>query len=307
MEVYNDINSYYPSDLKSPKTLYEDFKIMKLESIINSMNKKELEKYKKPHRRSFFEFSIGKKESNSPQVIIGANEFVGVDNNLMFTTMGQVFSIDFNDKLKAEENEGYIVAFKPSFMIKERGDFEIMNRFRFFNSYTFPHYILTSTQMDITNNLTQNMYKEYVNDEKYAREIIMGYLDVLLHSFNRILSLSPDTIAFTSYDRIAAHFEQEIFKDGIELVSIADYALRLNISPNYLSESVKKSTGKNARQVLLDHKLIIAKSLLQQRKRSIAEIAFEMGFSEPTNFTKFFKQMAGLTPNKFRFNLNSTS
>ncbi|APD06295.1 msm operon regulatory protein [Flavobacteriaceae bacterium UJ101] len=300
MNVYNDINSYYPNSLKSPKIIYEDFKIMRLENLINSLTIEDIEKYEKPHRRSFFEVSIGKKESNTPQVTIGLNKFIGIDNNLMFTSMGQVFSIDFHNRKKAESGDGYVIAFKPSFMIKERGDFEIMNRFRFFNSYTFPHYTLTSEQINTTNYLTQVMYKEYMNSEKYAREMIMGYLDVLLHIFNRILSLNTNETVLTSHDRIATLFEQEIFKDGVKLASIANYASRLHISPNYLSESVKRSTGKNAKQILLNHKMIMAKSLLQQRKKSISEIAFEMGFSEPTNFTKFFKQMTGLTPNQFR-------
>ena len=106
MNVYNDINSYYPSKLKSPKVVYDEFKIMKMENLINVLTKEDIEKYKQPHRRSFFEFSIGKKESNAPQVTIGTNNFIGVDNNLMFTSMGQIFSIDFYNRQKAEKDDG---------------------------------------------------------------------------------------------------------------------------------------------------------------------------------------------------------
>jgi len=305
METYTNINSYYPTIFNPSKSTFEDFKIIKLGNWANLIDDSEITKYKTPHKRSFFEFSIGKKKSrDSKQVFLFDNDLDNEDVNTMFISMNQVFSVDI-EKIKenaknVDKFEGYIIAFKPSFMIKRRGDFEVMNKFRYFNLHSSKHYKLKLSYLNSTQDLLRIMYSEYMGGKKYSREILMGYLDVLLHYLNRNLYLSLDKVNLTAYSKITTYFEQELFSDDNKLSSINEYASRLNISPNYLSESVKKATGKSAKQLIINHKLIIAKSLLQQRKKSIAEIAYEMGFSEPTNFTKFFKQKTKQTPNQYR-------
>ncbi|NER15403.1 helix-turn-helix domain-containing protein [Leptobacterium flavescens] len=300
MKLFDDLNTYYPRLKNGPEPLCDDFIIFRLEDMLASTNMKELSKYAVPHRRNFFEITVGLKEPNAARITIGNEGFTSASNNLVFVSPTQVFSIDFKELEKQNLNEGFIIAFKPSFLIKKKRSFEIINRYRYFHSHTFPQYILDPQQLNPVISLLDNIYQEYTNDKIYAKEIVMGLMDVLLHSFNRVLSFNSDTYTSNSSEGIAARFEQKIVDDGTSLSSIARYASELNISPNYLSESVKKATGKNAKQVLLSHKLIIAKSLLQQHEKSIAQIADEMGYSEPTNFTKFFKQLTGITPNQFR-------
>lgn len=300
METFSDINAYYAWHKKVPKRMVEDFKILRLENIGLEMDKEELQRLKIPHRRDFFELSFAQKEVSSTLIRVGNAKFKGIDNNVIFTSPHQVFSIDFGKKLEEQEVRGFLIAFKPSFLIKEQRDFLIMNKFSFFNSYTCPNYILGEEQLGTVMNLVNRIYTEFVSDELYSLEIIKAYFEALLHLFNRILSINPIIAPTSSFNQIATRFEQKIIDSGSAIASIKEYANALNISPNYLSECVKKATGKSAKQILLSHKLIIAKSLLQEQDKNIAEIAYEMGYTEPTNFTKFFKQMTGTTPNQFR-------
>ncbi len=300
MKIYNDIQTYYPVDLIRKKMVFDNFIIINFKELHASMTPEDLIKFRTPHRRSFFEFTIGIKEISIPKITVGSDEIRGIDNHLLFTSMGQVFSIDFNNHPLIKQDDGYIIAFKPSFLSKQRGDFEIMNEFRFFNSYTFSHYVLNQTKLQPIIDLAEDIYAEHRIDGKYKKEILSSYLEVILHILNRILSLNPEEVSLTTFDKIAMHFEQNIIKDKTRITTIADYASRLNISPNYLSESIKKSTGKTAKQIVLNHKLIIAKSLLQEGIKDVAEIAEEMGFSEATNFSKFFKKMTGMTPRTFK-------
>lgn len=81
---------------------------------------------------------------------------------------------------------------------------------------------------------------------------------------------------------------------------LAFYAQKLNISIRYLSQCVKKNTGKTPMQIL--HKLLInkAKSLITKTQKSIGEIAYDLSFSTPYAFSKFFKQQVDISPYHFR-------
>ncbi len=81
---------------------------------------------------------------------------------------------------------------------------------------------------------------------------------------------------------------------------VAYYAGKLHISPKTLNQSVRKATGKSAKQYISGFVLLQAKRELVHTRKSIKEIAYGLGFDEPTNFTKFFKKYEGETPLQFR-------
>ncbi|MDN3620187.1 helix-turn-helix domain-containing protein [Polaribacter undariae] len=74
----------------------------------------------------------------------------------------------------------------------------------------------------------------------------------------------------------------------------------MNISPIYLTECFKKATGKNAQKIIIDYKILYAKTLLHQMDKSVAEVAYALGFNEVANFNQFFKRNLGITATQFR-------
>lgn len=83
-------------------------------------------------------------------------------------------------------------------------------------------------------------------------------------------------------------FRQQILSSNNRYYAVIEYASQMNISPIYLTECVKKATGKSAQKVLIDYKMLYAKTLLQQIDKSVAEIAYVLGFNEIANFNQFF-------------------
>jgi AraC-like DNA-binding protein len=81
------------------------------------------------------------------------------------------------------------------------------------------------------------------------------------------------------------------------------FASKLNLSPNYLSDLLQKSTGKSTVEHIHLELVEKAKSLLWGTEESISEIAYELGFEHPSHFTKIFKAKTGKSPSEFR-NLN---
>jgi AraC family transcriptional regulator len=62
----------------------------------------------------------------------------------------------------------------------------------------------------------------------------------------------------------------------------------------------KRSTGLAPHQYLGDLRLERAKRLLADGRTPIIEIAFEIGYANPSQFSSFFRKRTGLSPTEFR-------
>jgi len=87
------------------------------------------------------------------------------------------------------------------------------------------------------------------------------------------------------------------------LPSVAYCASELNLSANYFGDLIKKETGKSAQEYIQSKVIDVAKERIFDPKKSISEVAYELGFKYPQHFTRVFKQRTGLSPNDYR-NLN---
>lgn len=84
------------------------------------------------------------------------------------------------------------------------------------------------------------------------------------------------------------------------MMSVKDYADKLNISSNYLNEIVKKHTDLTANQVIKQFVIRKSKFLLSAHNHTIESTAYEIGFKDPSYFCKFFKRSTDLTPAQYR-------
>jgi AraC family transcriptional activator of pobA len=86
----------------------------------------------------------------------------------------------------------------------------------------------------------------------------------------------------------------------IEKRKVEDYAELLFVTPNHLSQVVKSVSGKNALHFINERVLSEARSFISYTELGIAEISYRVGFSDPSNFGKFFKKHTGLSPFDYR-------
>lgn len=82
--------------------------------------------------------------------------------------------------------------------------------------------------------------------------------------------------------------------------SVKYYASKLHISEKQLHKSTTTLLEKTPKQIIDERVLLEAKRLLAHSSQSIKEIAYEMGYEEPTNFIKYFKKHSQSTPTEFR-------
>ena len=99
-----------------------------------------------------------------------------------------------------------------------------------------------------------------------------------------------------------------IFKQFRELVeenyatwhSASQYADKLNITPDHLNRTIKSCIGKTTKEYIHARLSIAAKRMLYFSDLSNKEVGYKLGFSEPSNFSAFFKKNTGYSPNEFK-------
>jgi len=81
---------------------------------------------------------------------------------------------------------------------------------------------------------------------------------------------------------------------------ISFYAGKLAMTADRLNDHVKRATGVTAGHMIRQRVLTEAKRQLVFTTQAIHEIAYDLSFSDPSHFTRFFRKQTGMTPQAFR-------
>lgn len=106
----------------------------------------------------------------------------------------------------------------------------------------------------------------------------------------------PDTASAETFRR----FTHELERSFTTTRQANDYAARLGYSLKTLSRACLIATGHTAKQVIDARVALEAKRLLVHTDLPVHTISHRLGFSEPSNFGKFFTHQSGRTPGEFR-------
>uniref|UniRef100_UPI003566C64E hybrid sensor histidine kinase/response regulator transcription factor n=1 Tax=Muriicola sp. TaxID=2020856 RepID=UPI003566C64E len=92
----------------------------------------------------------------------------------------------------------------------------------------------------------------------------------------------------------------QVIKDNLdnESLSVEDIASEVGFSRAQLHRKLKALTNKSAGQLLGEMRLNKAKVMLQNKAGSVSEVAYSVGYSNLSYFTKSFKQKFGVLPSK---------
>jgi AraC-like DNA-binding protein len=128
-------------------------------------------------------------------------------------------------------------------------------------------------------------------------QMVVGYEYINYYRKEQDRLLPPDNNAgiFSRFcDLVVEHYH--------ESKEIQYYASLLDLHPKYLSRVVRTATNGVTPGQWIDRYVVAqAKRLMATNPElSLKQIAFELGFSEPTSFYRYFKRVTGLTANEFR-------
>lgn len=106
--------------------------------------------------------------------------------------------------------------------------------------------------------------------------------------------------AISRKENLVRDFTELVQKHFVDDRKVKNYANKLNITPKYLSETVREISGKTAGDIIDLYVIQEAVLLLNNSKLSISEISDRLNFSNQSFFGKFFKRHTGLSPKKQR-------
>jgi len=149
------------------------------------------------------------------------------------------------------------------------------------------------------------------NIDVHSQAIIVSTLELLLNYCSRFYGRQFITRK-NSNNTVVAHIEKllpEYFtKNDISdkgLPTVKWLAEQVSLSPGYLSDLLKKETGKNTQDHIHFYLIEEAKSILLNTNKSVGEIAYSLGFEYPQYFNRLFKSKTGVTPATFRKKISS--
>ncbi|ADV44845.1 AraC family transcriptional regulator [Bacteroides helcogenes] len=82
--------------------------------------------------------------------------------------------------------------------------------------------------------------------------------------------------------------------------NVAFYASKLNVSPKYLSDTVRRNTGQSVVSLIDRHTLPMVIDYLNNTSLSVSQIADEMGFTSVSYFSHYVQKHLGVSPTVFR-------
>jgi len=208
-----------------------------------------------------------------------------------------------------DDKEGWTLFFQPN-LLYSSDLHKAMNKYAFFSYEVNEALHLSEKEKVKIKKCVNNIIEEYEqNLDQHSQCLIVSNLTLLLNYCKRFYDRQFYTRSTQNKD-IVKKIEQlltQYFNSSLPiekgLPTVKYCAQQVNLSPNYLSDLLKKETGKNTKEHIDYYLLEKAKGLLLNTEMNINEIAFDVGFEYAKSFGKLFKRKMGITPKAFR-NLN---
>lgn len=142
------------------------------------------------------------------------------------------------------------------------------------------------------------------NDNRFRNEIVNHQLQIfILEMWNVFADKIAQQIKSNEGGSIFQRFLQLVQFNCIEHREVEYYAGQLFITPKYLSEICKKSSGKNASEWIQNYATSRLILLLRNGNLTLTEISDSMNFSSMSFFSRYVKKVLGATPSEYRARL----
>jgi AraC-like DNA-binding protein len=230
------------------------------------------------------------------------------DGNLICIAPNQTIDMD-NEEEEREDKMGWGLFFHPD-LIRATTLNEKLKDYTFFNYEISEALHLSDKEKGVLYECVQKIQAELQeNIDVYSQYIIVSTIELLLNYCSRfygrqmITRIQNNKLIINQIESILTHYfsANTIQEQGLPTVKYL--AEQVHLSPSYLSDLLKKETGKNAQEHIHFYLIEEAKNLLLNSEKNVNEIAYNLGFEYPQYFNTLFKKKTGRTPKEFR-NLN---
>ena len=236
----------------------------------------------------------------------GRNHYDFDEGTMIFIGPKQVFRL--NKPQELNEVQEWMLYFAPD-LIRGTALADKIDSYGFFSYDTHEALHLSELEEQKINScikLIRDEMKERIDN--HSQQVLISYIDVLLahalrfydRQFSTRSSQNKDVL--TKVEELLSNYYKmnRQLQDG--LPSIQYLAEQCFLSTYYLSDLLKKETGRTAKDHINDFIIEKAKNSLLEGTKSINEIAYSLGFNYPHHFSRLFKAKTGVSPGDYRSN-----
>jgi AraC-like DNA-binding protein len=254
-------------------------------------------------------YSISLKKIIKGQLNYGRTQYDFTNGALIFMAPRQVLQWDSSVVF---EQKGFSINFHENFL-KGTSLAQQIKKYGFFSYSANEALHLSPKEEKQLESIVANIEIEYHNNQDaFSKDIIISQLSTLLKYANRFYErqfLNRKEWSTDLLTQFNAHLDDYFASGQLQergIPSIEQLAQKLSVSQRYLSDTLKKETGKTTTEHLQLYLIDEAKNSLLQPNKSISEVAYELGFEYPQYFSRLFKKREGLSPSayieKYRMN-----
>jgi AraC-like DNA-binding protein len=234
----------------------------------------------------------------------GRQPFDHQEGTLLCTAPEQI--ITFDRERDTGSSEGWGLYFHPE-LIRNSNLGKNIHEYSFFSYEENEALHLSNEEKQTLLSILKQMENEYnTNIDHYSHELLISNIELFLNYCKRyygrqfITRTNQNKDLIVNFENFLSEYinSDKLRTSGIPSVKLC--AETMNLSANYFSDLLKNETGKNAQEHIHYFLLEQAKTLLVSSEKRINEIAYDLGFEYPQNFSKLFKKKVGLSPTDFR-------
>lgn len=229
-------------------------------------------------------------QEGSAKVRVDFKEIEFSDSTVFCTIPGQVHSIISFSNIK-----GWVLAVDVLFVKNEYK--EIFNKLHFINSK--PQ--LSKKEADELLQCISLVNKKYaLNNEPIIQSVLFDLVSSFIGMIAEIYKKGFPSIKSNRLLEITSQFKTILSANYQTMKRPNQYASEIKISPVYLNEAVKSTTGLSVRDCIQNEIILQAKRLLYYTNLTIKEISIKLGYDDWAYFTRVFTKSTNLTPSQFR-------
>ena len=220
---------------------------------------------------------------------------------LYFTNPGHLKSFGIEKVV-----HGFLITLSEQYL-KQHVHSSVFDDFDFLLTETVPPCFLSTSRFDELHQLAEQMQHENAKKTALRHKIISSLFVVFLLKVKDFLMKDHSfRVAYDRNSEIVDHFKKDLERvfrsDSIQTgeLQVTSFADRQQLHPAYFSTVIRAKTAKTAHLWIQEKILTEAQAMLTRASTPVKEVAYRLGFSEPTHFSKFFKKHTQLTPNQYR-------
>lgn len=220
-------------------------------------------------------------------------------NTFFFITPGQLH------RYEEPMRRGVVFMFVPEFLNDEYTTEDIFLKYSIFNAFDSSPCLVIEDENRLKSIacLLNGMQRELLHVEDYGHHQVMQHLLRLLLVVFQRCDGGKNMHQFNISSNVHNHFVR--FRQALEseyrrLHNVKDYAALLGVGTKYLTTIVSECSHRTPLQLINDRILLESKRQLKYSNKMVKEIAFDLGFDDPSYFIKLFKRQTGMLPTDFR-------